>query len=365
MPLRELYANNAQISDIMSYSIVEGNITHHKTVLNSIWQRNQSDFTPGRYPWLYEKNSSGIPVVYLLKYEQDSSFVGAITLFPRAFFYNGGKVKAYICGDLVVDKLHRSLGPALSLIKAAIRRCNESRPCILLGIPNTNSENVMLRAGFEILADYCVMTRVIKSNRYLSKRIYSQFFSSILSLLVDQLLALRYGNFLRLGKSQYTTDRLSRFDKRFDNLCYTAITHNSFIGERNAQYLTWRFYDSPYNNYEIFGLLANGATRISGYLVYHIAHERAYISDLAFDMNDNSLTNLLSNFSITIQLKGCSAISVTFSGNPSLINIFRKNGYFLRTSNNRVIIYSSLDDKGFLNTIRAGQWYLTPADNDI
>lgn len=365
MLLIELYTHEAHLYDIMSYSIVEGNITQHKTVLNSMWQRNQSDFTPSRYPWLYEKNSSGAPIIFLLQYEKDASFVGAITLFPRIFFYNGGKVKAYICGDLVVDKQHRSLGPALSLIKSAIRRCDKNAPCILLGIPNTKSENVMLRAGFETLADYCVMTKVIKSNRYLSKRIYSQFFSGILSLLVDQLLALRYGNFLRFGKSKYTPDVLSHFDKRFDNLSDTAITNNSFIGERSVQYLTWRFCDSPYNNYEIFCLFAKDATRISSYLVYHIAQERAYISDLAFDINDNSLTNLLSNFSVAMKIQGCSAISVTFSGNPYLITIFQKYGYFLRTANNRVLIYSSLDDTSFLNTIRAGQWYLTPADNDI
>lgn len=349
----------------MSYSIVEGHIAQHKTVLNSMWKRNQSDFTPERYSWLYEKNPSGAPVIYLLQYEKDFSFVGAITLFPRKIFYNGKKVNAYICGDLVVDKQHRSLGPALSLIKSAIRRCDEDAPCILLGIPNTKSENVMLRAGFEILADYCVMTKLIKSNCYLSKLIHSQFFSGILSFLVDQLLALRYGKLLRLGKSQYTTEVLSRFDKRFDYVFDTAITSNSFIGERSAQYLTWRFHNSPYNQSEIFGLSVKDTTQISSYLVYHVAHQRAYISDLAFDTTDNSLTNLLANFSVEMKSRGCSAISVTFSGNPSLIDIFHNNGYFLRTTNNRVIIYSSLNDENLFNTIKAGQWHLTPADNDI
>ena len=58
----------------------------------------------------------------------------AQTVMPRRFFCGGELVLASIVGDLAVDKAHRSVMPALKLVRAAKQVAREGRHDVARGL---------------------------------------------------------------------------------------------------------------------------------------------------------------------------------------------------------------------------------------
>ena len=101
----------------MTYTIRIADIHKDKQALLSLWKNNLESSFEERYEWIYQKNPTGPPRCFLLCNEGNDAIVGAITLFPRNFSIQGRLVSAFVCGDLVVERGHRTLGPAIKLIK--------------------------------------------------------------------------------------------------------------------------------------------------------------------------------------------------------------------------------------------------------
>ena len=349
----------------MSYSVQQVDIFDYKEVLTSLWERNfQSEFV-SRFSWIYEKNSNGIPVVYCLKYEESDSFVGAIALFPRIICINGEKIDAYICGDLVVDSQHRSLGPAIILFKAAIKKCREDAPCILLTFPNEKSGPVVRRVGFKVFGEYCEMTKVTKTYKFILKYMSLPAIAYPLSLVLDWLLFLRYDVFPFLTIKRCTFQVVSEFDERFDDLWDRVAKHFDFIGDRSCRYLRWRIKESPYGEYEIFVLMARKSKKILGYVACSVVDKSVKIIDIAFDEDLVKLSHLFFMFIKYQKGQNINNMTIGIGANNSLINLFKKRGFWMRCTLCKVMIYSASNDANLIKNISEGKWYLTSVDNDI
>lgn len=350
----------------MSYSIQLADITTHKEIVISLWKGNLQDVIPERFPWIYENNPNGPPKVFLLRHEESQTFVGAISLFPRPMFYKGKIVTSYICGDMVVQSQHRSMGPALILLRAAIKLCDQEDPCILVSLPNEKSQPVALRAGYKILGEYCEFVKVMKTRRYLLRYLKSQTLAALFAWPLDVFLHCRYVTFVNAIKiRKYGYEILARFDARFEFLFNKLNLNYDLIGSRNSDYLNWRLEQSPYGGCHIFSIFDKSDGIICGYIAYRYNSIRAQIVDIAFAGDDKDFHILLFLFSGFMTNNGADSISISYAGDNNMQSIMNHLGYYKRGVNNKVVIYSSLDNNNSTDSISQNNWYLTKSDNDV
>ena len=349
----------------MAYTVQRVDFVEYKDLLLSLWQRNFQGVNPGRFSWIYEKNPNGPPVVYLLKHEESQSFVGTMALFPRPMLYKGQLIRAYICGDMAVDSQHRSLGPALSLLKAALKQCDKEDPCMLVSFPNNKSEPLTLRLGYKVLGGNCELVKVLKTRKYILRHCNSPNLATFLSWPLDALLRWRYETLIGLRARKYSYELLAQFDARFDPLWEGLKNACFLIGERKCDYLNWRVKESPYGDCRIFSIFEKQNRKICGYVAFHYGDSRASIIDMAFIGEIVNFKMLFFLFSKYIITHGADSVSISIVGGSNLFLEFKNIGFSSRIVKNKAVIYTSFENDIFEKIILDKYWYMTSIDNDI
>jgi hypothetical protein len=348
----------------MSYSIVEADIIKHKDVILSLLKNNFSEVIEQRYAWIYENNPSGAPISYLLKDDVNDVFVGAVSLFPRNLVINGTPFKALICGDFVVDYKHRSLGPALLLLKSAITRCNEVPSCILLGFPNVSAEKVTLKAGFEAIGEYISMVKVLRTHIYINRYISSGLFSRYLSYPFDLLIYIRSVISSLISYKRYKFEITSDFDDRFDCLNTMLLGQFSLRGDMSSRFLQWRYKQSPHHNYSVFTMTHNFNKQLLGYIVFTVTNRKVTIADIAVSDSCQYLSSLLESFSMQLISRGYVSIEFSFAGDPTYKKLLVKCGYCSRPTNLIIAAFVPSALIGIISEAKNGRWLITSSDND-
>lgn len=348
----------------MPYTVFKADLKHNKEDIISLWKRNFPYISEERYPWIYENNPAGPASCWLLKETRQNKIVGMTAMFPRRIFCEGKPIHAAIAGDFVIDKEHRTLGPALLLQKAALLNGSGKLFSVLYGFPNKNSELVLLRAGYKILGEVHSLTKPLKSYYYLKKHASIPLVTKAFSFLLD--FVLKISSKERYFKNkEYELEELISFDQRFDRFWEEVWAQFPMIGERTCSYLNWRYTQSPYKNYQILALIQKRNSAVSGYIVYYIVDNIAHICDLlSLDMNE-VLDSLLSGFLFYQGIRGVDAISFSFIGYNTLMEKLREYGFSIRESNNSAIIYPMSDSGVTKDLFDRRHWYLTSGDNDI
>lgn len=347
----------------MSYSIEKADLNQQGQYLRELWQRNFAGVPHERYAWMYENNPAGQPVVFLLKYNQRNEFVGAMALFPHMLLVKGKQVKSYICGDMAVHQAHRTLGPAMALIKAAVSYCEENKPCILLSLPNNKSLPVLQRAGFQPLGIYYSLTKVVKTGTYLRRHFKSTVIADSLAFFADRLVARFYKLQSYWFGRGYVIDLVTTFDREFDDFITNASNHFQFVGERTIAFLNWRLKDSPYGRNDILVIKKNN--RLCGYVSCCIRNNRCDIEDIAFDGSYQNLKALMVVFTTQQLQNGIEAITLNIAAPDFLVDVLKNAGFSVRSQENQFLIYASPQDQQTQLAASPGVWYLTTADNDI
>lgn len=349
----------------MAYSVMHADLNEDRDSILALWDRNLTGHgvPDGRYDWIYNNNPCGQPTCFLLKNDQDGHVAGSYTLFPRSLLVNGRMEKAYVCGDLIVDTSHRSLGPALMLIKAALAE-SEKKSSILFGFPNHLSQPVLLNFGFEVLCDHLEMTKVLKSYPYIQRYVKFEPVARMFALPLDLALKCRPSNWRRNG-GNYHSNIETLFDAQFDDFWQKIKGRFSLKGEADSSYMHWRFAESPYDKHYIYTLSSLPEEQLVGYVVFRKVGKRIKIVDIGFSPDDNWLEVLLSSLHQHRDLDDVEAITFDFAGDLRFIERLRKNGFSVRCKELKTIIYTPKAWQGIVEEICHGSWYLTSADNDI
>jgi len=348
----------------MSYSITSADLNRDKQDILALWKRNFPNIPEARYDWIYKNNPAGPAFCWLLKETRQKKIVGATALFPRRFFCGGKWITAGIAGDFMIDKKHRTLGPALLLQKTALLNGNEIPFNILYGFPNKISEPALLKAGYKILGEIHSLTKPLKSYYYLKRNVNFPLITKPLSFLFD--LVLKISSRERYSKNtEYEFETLTSFDQRIDTLWDSVKTQLFMIGERTSSYLNWRYIQSPHKNYQVLALIKKKNRAISGYIVYEINDNKAYIDDILSANMNEALDSLLSGFLLYQRARGIDAVSISFIGCNVLREKLKKYGFSLRDNSRKVIGYSVPGITDLRDALEKENWYLLPGDNDI
>lgn len=350
----------------MPYTVLKADIKNNKRDIIYLWKRNFPDLPEERYKWIYEDNPAGQASCWLLKETEQNKIVGATALFPRRVFVHGRQMIAGIAGDFVIDREHRTLGPALLLQKAVLPISNgkETSFNFFYGFPNKISEPVLLKAGYKILREVHSLTKPLKSYYYLKKHADIPFITRGLSFFLDFGLKI-FSKEKYFKNNDFEFDILTSFDHRFDIFWASVLNQFAMIGERTSSYLNWRFIKSPHKNYQTFAQIRKKSRAISGYIVYNIIDNKAYISDFLFLNVNEMFDSLLSEFLIYQRARGIDAVSISFIGSHALMEELREYGFSNRGRESKIMIYAPPDSPLGPYLLDKENWYLMPGDNDI
>lgn len=343
----------------MTYAVELADGKRHKDVILSILERNFSRVPAGRYDWLAQ-NPLGPSYSLLLKHEPSGRHVGSISLFARRIAADGVVSSAFVCGDLVVDQGHRTLGPALHLLRAAIAHQKaQPSPTMLLTFPNNKSDMAARRAGFSLLSEVFELTQIIRTAPYLRRHSPA---APLLAPMLDPLWHVRCTLNGR-GRRGLRPAVITDFDERFDELWQESKSGYSLRGERSRGFLEWRFACAPHAKYETFVLASGTKRKLRGYIVFRTHDKRVMIHDLGF-REERALDHLLAAFFVHQKRKGMDSIGCRIAGSSALTERLRLNGYSTRAQVLKVLI-SAPDDQRTVQDLKSGNWYVTAGDDDV
>jgi hypothetical protein len=348
----------------MSYSLIKADVREDRQKVFSVWKKNFKDIPQERYRWFYENNPYGQALTWLAKDQKTNSIVGSTALFPRRINLNGRIAKAGIAADFAVNQEHRSLSAALKLQKAVISECKESKMEFIYGFPNEQSEAVLLRVGYKKLGQVQRLAKVLRTKSKLKKYLPLPGVA-LLSIPLDFILALFSKERSYAKSNDFEIQLPKRFDERFDSLWEEAKSQFGVIGERNGQYLNWKYVDNPHKEYHIFSLVQKDGKKILGFVVFYLQDNNCFVADLLCVNLDFALKSLLAELIIFLRKEKVDSISISILSPPSLVDNFKGFGFHSREENSKVLIYIDGESPNFSFVTNAENWFLLEGDRDI
>ncbi|MBN1983388.1 MAG: hypothetical protein JW795_17760 [Chitinivibrionales bacterium] len=301
------------------YTIHTGEFHQDKETVQALLLENLPGNSVERIEWMYETYPGTAPLCSRIYDSKDTSLVGVMSLFRRKFLMNRKTVVCAIAGDLCIKPSHRSVGPALTLIKSTLRKAIDAAADIacIYSFPNNHSRAVIQRAGCQRIGNFTRFIKILSLSPALKNHI--PFFPLIQCLLwpINLFLTIIARQDYRCTKKTYTTEFPATFDHRFDTLWQRASPHYPIIAERSAAFLTWRYRQSPGEPYSVF-CLSQQHHELCGYVIYRIHQGVCSIVDLLALNTQDMLRTLLSAFIQEMREQKTDILYIRYLGNSAL-----------------------------------------------
>lgn len=327
-----------------TWRVFRPEVSELREPLLELWCRNLPNASSSRFGWLYE---SGRAEAFLLG---EPRVVGSAGCLSRRFAIGGEIVEGGAAIDLNVDESQRSVGPALTLARAVTQAADQQGLACLYGLPIPSAAAVLKRCGYRQIGKISNWTKLLRSETKLRDVLRSSLAAKLVAPLVDAALRWKSSDSHRLP-TDVVAESPTEFDERFDKLWRRVAKRFDVLGERTADYLTWRFSRCPDIKYEIFALTKRG--ELLGYVVWYRAGESIGIADLLVD--DESSELLLSEFTRLARRRRADAIRVSCFGPPEFYRQLEAAGFSRRQDSTAVLVRMPA---------AADHWYLTMADHD-
>lgn len=349
----------------MSYSIITADLSKNKKDIYNIWEKNYPGVFETKFQWIYEKNPAGSALVWLVRHDDSGEFVGTTALFPRRFVVDGKSLTGGITGDLLVNKDHRSAGPALMLQRNVLSACQEKTVDFIYGFPNKAAEPILKRTGYKVLGERVRLVKILKTAPQLSKLPFGKYWGFFLSPFLDFLVKLMSIETWHFGEKNFACKEIQEFDARFDRLWKKVDRQFTVTGERMASYLTWRFLEVPQSRNKIFAVFDKDKRYIRGYIIYFHGTDSVEVKDFYYEQDKKILVALFSNFFRYVKLSGAQSATMHLLENENVISQMKTLGFTERKDGAKVLVYfpkealsefSSLQDKD--------NWLLFQSDDD-
>ncbi|MBN1590419.1 MAG: GNAT family N-acetyltransferase [Pirellulales bacterium] len=326
----------------------------------ALWRRNLPEGTADRYAWLYD---SGRARSWIAR-EDKSGAIGAVGLMSRRLRLFGEEYPAGGPIDLNVDRTHRLGGLALRLQRSVTAEVDQGRLALIYGVPNTQSEPVLRRVGYEIVGPVQRWARPLRSHEYLHDRLPGGALGKTASATVDAALWLRSPESRYRRRREHRVEITDCFDVRFDRLWRQAAPQFSVIGQRTAEYLNWRFRDAPGTAYRAL-CVGDRNDSLLGYLVYTCRDGVAYVADF-LHADDSVGDAVLAEFINLMRVQKAKAIVTIFTGAPAAVKRLRRFGFRRRSSSWKIMVHTDALRLGIprYKLLDVGKWFFTRADID-
>ena len=345
------------------YIIEKADLGRQKEEILALLQRNLDGISEARFVWNYIK----APVIcWVAREGSTGELVGSCAIFLRDITVKGAPAKAGIAGDFAVDRKHRTFGPAITLQKSLLASLDDEGVDVAYSIPNELSGPLLVRLGYKEIGKYHRYVKLLKAEYRENRNILPSPLKGIASGIADLTLKAISKEFRYRRRGPVAVDTPELFDGRFDALSRAAGKKSGIIGARGASFLNWRYNESDYRDYRAFAVTGE-AGALSGYIVYYIDENVAYVADMLCDpAQSDALTTLFSEFCIRMRKDSVGSVSIRFLGSHSTEAKLKGMNFFEDKRNEtRVYVYCppSQAGKGFF--LDSENWYILEGDNDI
>lgn len=338
------------------YAVVEADPRAVEGDLTRIWRDNLPiPVDPGaRFAWT---RRAPLPAagVFMLTAEDNGAarVVGSAGVSERRFDVFGKPVQAAQLVDLAVDRPHRVVGPALSLVRET-RRAVMTGHTLAYGLPNASARALFRRVGYRELGAPVRWVAVLRYAPYLQRHV-----GRPLGALGGALLDAAAG-VLRRSVARGALRWVEQADARFDAL-WDATRHDyDVIGCRDADFLRWRFFDNPACRVRAATLCGPGG-ELRSYAIVERRGTAAHILDL-FGKHE-ALGELLEELLPALRADGASSASFAFLGPAAVRELLAAHGFSPRQPGPALFFDANPDALARTMTDKE-RWYVTDADDD-
>lgn len=285
---------------------------------------------------------------------------GVQGLHARRFQFGALTLNAVALADLVVNAEHRSLGPALMLMRRSVEIAQEHFE-LTYGLPNERAAAVCARAGLRALGSLKRYAKPLASREKLGARI-SPGLAMLLAPLVDRALTARDAwRGAKLGMR--LTCRTSSWNNPALDDIWAQRGAGLLLSQRSADMLRWRFdgarlpQSSP--RWEIC-IAHDASSAVQGYVVWRQNAGFFEVGDFFVKNVSQQLTPMMLGFARYAKRHQAVSISVQFFGDPRVVQSLLAAGMQLRPEEAAVFIGAATPAELTDPNI----WYLTAFDND-
>lgn len=345
----------------MTYFAVKADLDKDADAILSLWARNYGADLKSRFSWLYQNTVTTPQLTILLK--SNDEIVGATAFIPRIIKIEGDNILAGQAIDLVVDKNHRTGGPAIKLQRALLAELHEMGVNVLYGVPLPAAQLVTRRVGFKELSTFNRWVKPLSASDILAESKYPAL--RHFGIFIDIIMRMRSKEIFNTLPPCIYDQTITSFDSSFDGLWENAEKPYKIIGERNSAYLNWRFTNCPLKEYKIFVIKNKKNETLLGYVVFHVLHNRAHVADvLALDIEMQIV--LLYAYIHEMRKMGMGSITFTQIGtSQALAAMLSSMGFYNRQESNKMLLYlnPAIEDKQ--KYLETENWYFTETDIDV
>jgi len=342
-----------------TYTIEDADPAACGEAIRTLWVDNLQGHTPqsahAKLALGYVDNPAGAGSVLLLFADGEPVAKGVQGLHPRTFHHGDRRLRAAGLADFAVDAGHRSLGPALMLMRSGVQRAGE-RFDMTYGLPNAKAAPVCQRAGLKRIGAMRRHAKPLRSRALLTQRLPG-WMAGVAAPLVD--LALRTIDAVRAARLPM---RLVFRDCDWDDPSLDALwarrDPQRLWSERSAEMLRWRFGDPSRGDWRI-GVAADRDGHARGHVTWRLIDGFAEVGDFFTPTPERTTAPLLMAFTRAARHAGAASISLGFFGSPAVERELAKAGFRVRPQTAPVFVAP-----GGAAPESAEAWHLTAFDND-
>jgi hypothetical protein len=303
-----------------------------------------------KFEWLYLRNPLGRARVWTLE-DEEGEIVGVSSAFPRRLHLGNRQIDAWVLGDFCVAKAHRSLGPAITLQRAALDAVERGEVGAFYDFPSRTMIGVYRRMGVSTRGDLVRLVRPLRVDRTMDERIPSRVLARGMSLLGNAALGSR--DRLEIGAASEKVVRWTGpIDRAFEGM--ESLPRGVAV-VRSSDYLRWRYQEDPRGPAAV--LVAGGEGPLSSCVVYRSAADKVAIVDCFGDMS--ALPGLMSPVVEEARAGSAESISVALSSEHPWLDAFQKI-HFHRRESAAFFVHAG---PGVLDP--EAPWFLTDGDRDL
>lgn len=230
--------------------------------------------------WLHLNNPSRQSYVNCYLPKEDTSVTAALYAVVPIEFKIGNKVQVACQSlDTITDERFRGQGLFITLAESVYQRCTSGKVAFVYGFPNIHSAKGFFRGlKWKNIASPPFLTKPFKTKYFTDKLLKRKIFRNIIPQI----------NLYRRRKIHLPADIAIKEITRFENDANTVwadFSQNINIAiERNKEYLNWRIFDNPDEEYKARGLYHNN--KLVGYIIYSIKDKHGgrigYVMDFIY-----------------------------------------------------------------------------------
>jgi hypothetical protein len=318
---------------------------------------------PAKLDWFYRSAPAGPgrAVVLLAAGGDGTAVVGCLGIGFRRVYAGDRVLRAALLADLAVDPAHRTVLPALTLVRRG-REVAAASSDFQYGSPNRKAIGVFKRLEYRTLGTLARRARVLRFAPYVSRRVRFPWLSRAGGAVLDAAAGARWlWPHLRAAVG-FRLSFLPGPDTRFDTLFDAARGLHGVIGDRGRDFLRWRFFLGQGSS-RLAALERRSDGELRAYAVVTVRDGVAHLSDF-LGASDADLAALLALLLPALRAEGCTSASARFLGAARIGRVLERAGFRLRDTERAVVIEPGGDTALAAILGDAQGFYLTDADED-